>query len=182
MEDFLKKNEYTLKVACLIIAAAFAVMEYVDYRQDIRIEKTIKIYENLYLKNVLPARVSLETLMYSPTSRKELESLLSVRGDPEDIQKKWQQITISILDKAKLNLAFTDYVEFFDVLQTCIDTQLCDQDTAKALFGTNPRDKILMQFYCSYVGYLRAIWQSPSFGEKARKFTNSKCDPSSSFR
>jgi hypothetical protein len=182
LEDFLKTNEYTLKVICLFVAATFAVLEYLDYRQDVRVEKTVKIYENLYLKNVQPARISLETLMYSSDSRKELESLLSIRGGPEEFQKRWRQIPISILSKAKLDSVFIDYVEFFDVLQACIDAQLCDQDTAKVLFGTNPRDKILMQFYCPYVGYLRAIWQSPSFGEKARKFTNSKCELSSPFR
>ncbi len=165
----------------LVVAAIFALIEYADYRRDTRVDKTVTIYENTYLKSLQPSRITLESLMNSPNTIKQLEALLFMKGDPNEIQLKWQQMVIGILDTEQLDSAFVHYVEFFDVLQSCIDSQLCDKDTAEVLFGTNPRDKKIIQFYCSYVGYLRAIWNSPSFGEKAINFTGSSCKPSSAF-
>jgi hypothetical protein len=181
MEAFLKQNEYSIKAIGLVIAAVFALIEYANYRDDLRVEKTIDLYENLYLRNVQPARLSLEKLITSPVTRKQLETLLSVKGGPEEVQKEWQKISIHSLEISGMESAFTDYIEFFDVMQACIDTHICDKDTAKTLFDTNPRDKKITQFYCPYIGYLRAGWQSPDFGEKALQFTDSKCKPSSSF-
>jgi hypothetical protein len=52
MESFLNHSEYTLKVICLIVAGAFAVFEYLDYRQTLRVQEAIRIYKDLYLKAV----------------------------------------------------------------------------------------------------------------------------------
>ena len=124
-----------------VFAGAFAIYQYLDAREDLRVARTLEYVErfNNPGTSVGSARADItRTLWANEPQIRRLRDIL--RALPEEDRAALRyRFTRKILDGGPdsegAQPAVHAIVQFFDALHICIRSELCDKDSAHAFFG-----------------------------------------------
>ncbi|MFD3191887.1 hypothetical protein ACFMPD_16710 [Sedimentitalea sp. HM32M-2] len=157
-----------------IFAAVFAIVQYLQAREDARIEKTLRYVSEFRDAESAPggAGKSVSETLWRNTGQIEQFEILS-SSLPEDRRQDLRRDFIAKLvhgteENPGLRSDIIEIASFFEALAICVDNDLCDRNTAVSYFGEYAT--VFWQNFDVYLKEQREV--VPDFAGGVERFVN----------
>lgn len=121
----------------IVIGTIFAFVQYINLKQNRKIDRTISFIEQFNDNNLSAARVKISNTLRKYES--EIDELNNTPMSQAAAAKVRQKISFSLAqdsnDGAGLETEIDEIIGFFGALEICLKAKICDQPTAKSFFG-----------------------------------------------
>jgi hypothetical protein len=122
-----KQYEELLKIAFVLVTAAWALNEYYSKQEDARTERTIDYVKRFSTGELSSTELKLTQYWADPETLKRLQAL------PEGDKKKFAEFVVDAVEKSLKPEVWREYI-FYNSMATCVSGQLCDPITACNMF------------------------------------------------
>lgn len=136
-----------------LIAAPYAMVQYINARDASRVEQTISMFK---LYNSTPYSTYREKITNSLAQNKD--KILVASKNVDD----FATLQFEMLKQDKVETELLLLLDFFDGVAVCVASELCDNDTAIRLFKPRATD-VVVNFY-QYISVQRATSARQDFG------------------
>jgi hypothetical protein len=127
LKDFwigLGANKEQLTLVFAVIAGGYVLIEYLRNETDANVKRTMEFQARYAQKEILAARLNLESFWLNPESQKQVDA---APGTPAE------KITHVVLSN-KLDGHVFLLADFMGQVATCMEKELCDMPTSCAVF------------------------------------------------
>lgn len=137
-------------VLALIGGGIYAIYQYDTKVKEDRVREVFTFLAKRDQPSLLNARRSVEA-----SFNKAFEQIKVIGNEPksEDRDKRYCELVRGIIESNSLHGEFESIVEFYDTLDVCITTELCDSATARSFFQQDAT-RFSHAFFC-YVQFRR---------------------------
>jgi hypothetical protein len=140
----------------VLVAAIFAIQQYADNSAAEQVNKTLSYIDRFHADDVGDAWEKFEKVF---DDRKE--EIFKVSAGP-DSETQFPLFLQRVMDEQELEIPLNKILEFFDELNICAESKLCDEKTAIRFFGKHAWDfSGLMK---PYILHLREEYHDPTIG------------------
>jgi hypothetical protein len=148
----------------LILGGGFAFYQYLDKVKGDSIKVTLDFLERQHREPFATARRDLLGA-WAPHEEPLLKLLARKDATRDDLQKLVLRVVKSL---ERLTPAIVTTVDFYDSLHVCVQTEICDGPTARALFQEDAR--VFWNLHSPYLEVLREARGDSSFAGYLEEF------------
>lgn len=156
-----------LTVITLVSAAVFGVLEYVDHKHDVRVQRSLDYVERYNQDLYLTLRNRLNDVL-----EKESQTLISTLVDdslsPQQIQRKYSDFINEMIAKHELKSDLRRLLGFHEEVVLCVNAGLCDADVVRSFFSVDAQE--LFRGFYPYVCDQRDKWKNPTISAQIENF------------
>ncbi|SEJ91820.1 hypothetical protein SAMN05518849_11843 [Sphingobium sp. AP50] len=167
----IEQIEVLAKLA-LMIGAVIAAREYFDQRNDMRVTRTLEFASRFDGSEYLGVRQAVGKALAEKARalRTEAEAGTDRPKDPELIAARADKAALALVFGSEGNKGLENEIGqiagFFSSLQVCVDRNICDAETAHAVF-----DAYAKSFWSNFEPYFRDLQRiTPEAGAGLEKF------------
>ena len=156
-----------LGVVTVIAAGAYGLLEYIEHKQGVRVERSLSYVESYRDGNAANAKLSLNQLLAD--KQEELATLLNTGYKKEsDLNRAYADLILQITSKPSVQRNLEIVFSFFEEVAICVERELCDHEVIQSFF-TNEVRGFFNSFY-PYVCSLRKQWKNNTVYLKLEKY------------
>lgn len=147
-----------LSAIIMIIGGVFGIFQYLEHKNDVRIERSMTFVERFQDNTVtLSARKNLSQSIDGKID--ELNALLSNKDlKAEELSALFDAEIVKLVKQDVLTEHLKHIFTFYEQLVYCVEMELCDRDVADMFFETEA--KSLIRTYYPYICYIRKEWHN----------------------
>jgi len=148
-----------ISIAGIVVASIVGYKEYRSYVSNRAIDNSLKHIELFNAKYTMDINKEL-----SRAWNKGYPLLIkALKGrDKQEIANRYSNYVLALIKEGGLEFPLDYIMVFYERVATCVNTKLCDKDTADIFF--KKRGMVFFQKYYPYVCNLRAKWNDPAVG------------------
>lgn len=152
-------------ILAILIGGTFAVYKYLQAGKSDRIKETLAYVERYHKSPMYDVRMKLEDVWV----RHEEQLITKLQGD----DKEYEQFVLKVVSAEKLETDIFAFVSFFESVQACMHTKVCDEVTAKSFFC----DDAVSFFHLHYrfIARERSRRNDPALAEMLERFSKTTC-------
>ena len=156
-----------LTLITLVSAAIFGVLEYVDHKQGVRVQRSLEYVERynqdlyLNLRNRLADVLELE-------DKALIETLVDDSLSAEQVQRKYSDFINKMIVKHKLKSDLRRLLGFHEEVVLCANAGLCDAAVVRSFFTVGAQE--LFKGFYPYVCDQREKWNNPTIAAELENF------------
>lgn len=162
-----------LGILAILFAGAYSLLEYIEHKQTVKIERSLEYVGNFRSGSTAEARLSLNQLLTD-----QHQTLSNILSNKQSSQKQLNhayskfilQLTMTPLIQRQLEVVFS----FFEEVAICVEKELCDKEVIESFFTNEAR--ALFNSYYPYVCSLRRQWNNKTVYLKLENFYLKKSD------
>lgn len=156
-----------LGLVTIFLAGAYTLLEYIEHKQAVRVERSLGYVEHYRDSNTAEAKLSLNQLLVN--NQQTLITLLNNKyTDESELNNAFNKLILAITEtpdvQRNLEIVFT----FFEEAAICSEHQLCDKEVIQSFF-LNDAKSLFNSFY-PYVCQLRKQWKNDTVYLKLQNF------------
>ena len=157
-------------IVSVLSGGVFALVQYFDAKAKERVERTMASFTQFSEPALRQQRILLQRSW--DTMNPQIVRVLTAQGKRQDeINRDYDRLVrASIAGNGDIQSAVIGVMEFLEGVAVCVQHELCDAPSARALFGRD--GKTFFRQYYPYLCELRAKWRDPSIGLKLEEFFN----------
>jgi hypothetical protein len=146
-----------LGVLAVIFAGGYALLEYIEHKQDVKVERSLSYVESYRDGNIADAKLSLnQTLSVHQDSLTQL--LSQANQTSEQLNSAYNQFILQISDDQDVQRNIEIAFSFYEEIAICVERKLCDSEVIQSFFINDAR--ALFNAYFPYVCSLRKEWKN----------------------
>lgn len=159
----LRKPVETFSYILAIIASPFAVVEYLEHKDQNRDAASLAYVVLFQDEQYFSARIELS----KPWLDLDLESLREKNPSKKVLGALGMEKFDEYEDRQKLENSIILITDFFDGIQSCIRVELCSENVVLESLGSDSES--IYNLYSSVLIHLRAKYADPNFGRGLEK-------------
>ena len=140
----------------LLAGGTFAIVQYLDKEQGDRIKASLDLLVRYNDKHVVEARLRLSDVW----SREEEAIAILVRK-PGVAIAEINSFVVTVIKTDQLHTSIDTIVDFYDLVEVCIEKNLCDRTAARALFARGAKSFFMLHY--PFIDQLRISRNDQSF-------------------
>lgn len=156
-----------LTVVTLVSAAIFGILEYVDHKQGVRVQRSLDYVERYNKDLYLDLRNRLADVL-----EQESQTLISTLVDDslsdKQIQRKYYEFINKMIANHKLSPDLRRLLGFHEEVVLCVNAGLCDAAVVRSFFSVDAQE--LFKGFYPYVCNQRDKWKNPTISAQIEKF------------
>jgi hypothetical protein len=167
-----------LSVVAVVFAGGYALLEYIEHKQDVKVERSLSYVESYRDGNIADAKLSLnQTLALHQDS---LTQLLSTPNQTsKQLNNAYTQFILKTTEDQDVQRNIEIAFSFYEEIAICVERQLCDSEVIQSFFINDAR--ALFNAYFPYVCSLRKEWKNDQVYLKLEQYyirsTDDICAP-----
>jgi hypothetical protein len=166
----------TLTAMGLLAGGAFALIEYLEYKERFRIETSLKFVSRFQEEHLLKSRHRLRRAW--DDAYPHISAILRDKTVSQDaINRNYYLFVNSHIKQQQLQSDLEVIMEFLQEISYCVRVHLCEPDVITEFWGREGED--FFSIYYPYICELRRKWNDSSIGEEIEKLflpTSSRSD------
>lgn len=162
--DFLTR---WLTVVTLVSAAVFGVLEYVDHKNDVRIQRSLDYVERYNQDLYLSLRNRLNDVLEQESGRL-IATLVDDSLSAEEIQRRYFEFINEMIVTHNLKSDLRRLLGFHEEVVLCVNAGLCDADVVRSFFSVDAQE--LFRGFYPYVCAQRDQWKNPTIASQVENF------------
>lgn len=151
----------------MVSAAIFGVLEYIDHKQGVRVQRSLDYVERYNNDLYLQLRNRLAEVL-EQESKILVKTLVDDSLTDEQIQRKYFNFINEMIDKHKLKPDLRRLLGFHEEVVLCVKAELCDADVVRSFFTVDAQE--LFRGFYPYVCDQRAKWNNPTIVAETENF------------
>lgn len=156
-----------LGVVTVILAGGYSIIEYIEHKQTVKVERSLTYVANYRGGNTAEAKLSLNQLLIDKNTA--FNNLLSkTYKDNTALSKAYNQLVIEITKEAPVQRNIEILFSFFEEVAICVERELCDSEIIHSFFTNDA--KSLFNSYYPYICLLRKQWKNDTVYLKTERF------------
>lgn len=156
-----------LTVIAVISAGIFGVVEYVDHKAGVRVERSLGYVERYNGNVYLDSRARLDEVLEE--EREALTALLTGEALPsETIPRMYDDYVITMVDKHGIRPVLNRLFGFHEEVVLCANAGLCDASVLQQFFSIEAQE--LFKGFYPYVCEQRNKWHNPALFVRMEHF------------
>jgi hypothetical protein len=156
----------------VVIGGLFGIYQYLEHKSAVRVDRSMAFVERYHGNSMLvEARLKITKSMAKRTSQIN-QILQNPALTAEDLQVKYDNEILKLIDEDKLNGALEQLLTFYEQIILCREMDLCEEDVAAQFFDTDAES--FVNTYYPYICNVRKEWHNPGQYEKITAFYSSK--------
>lgn len=146
-----------LGIGAVVCAGVLAPVEYLDVKQEKRVERTLSYVER-YGDRYADAAAILDEAI--DVQFAQLSSLLTdTTLSAEELSGEYTTFIMTLFADGELRTAMNSVLRFHEELAQCITNHLCDKEVAMSFFSNSAGD--MLRTYYPYICDKRSKWNDP---------------------
>lgn len=146
-----------LGVIAVVFAGAYSLLEYIEHKQAVKVERSLGYVEHYRDSNTAEAKIALNQLLAD--NQQSLSQILNRQDiNQDELSKAYNQFILSVTDKATVQRNLEIAFSFFEEAAICVERELCDSAVIQSFFLNDA--KSLFNSYYPYVCSLRKQWKN----------------------
>lgn len=171
-----RKFEHSIKLVAILVASIFTLNQYFSHLEEGQVKATLEFYKRLSSNPLFSVRMELNEAWESKWPLISAKFSKSKTEQEATLQLKlWKAEVVNFISENKLSSGTAELFDYYNALQICVETKICDKATAESLLKTSGVEFI--QNNCAYIAHMRFDRKDDDFGEKAVSFASSACNP-----
>jgi hypothetical protein len=147
-----------LGIVAVIGAGVITPWEYIDVKQEKRVERTLGYVERYGDGGYMDAAILLDEAIAD--RHDELVAVLQNADLPvREVESAYAGVILDIFQDRELRRAMNSVLRFQEELVQCVVNDLCDRDVALSFFANSTGD--MLRAYYPYICDKRARWRDP---------------------
>jgi hypothetical protein len=169
--DGIDKNRLEKIVSIIGILTTFsgggyAIHEYFESKADDKIRESFQFIERMTSNPIQERWYKLNKKSYD----KQLEEIMNGKNvsENEEIANKATKRVLEIVHENEMETDILLMIDFFSMIQICIEHEICDQEIVKIFIGEDVK-----RFYNSYLAFIlfaRDEYEEPHLANKVEDF------------
>lgn len=156
-----------LGVVAILLAGAYSLLEYIEHKQAIKVERSLSYVEYYRDSSTTEAKLFLNQLLAD--NHQKLVSVLNAKYDDEkNLNNSYNKFIVSITDKPSVQRNLEIAFSFFEEVAICVERELCDKQVINSFFSNDA--KALFNSFSPYVCSLRQQWKNNTVYLKLENF------------
>jgi hypothetical protein len=156
-----------LTVIALVSAAIFGILEYVDHKQDVRVQRSLDYVERYNKDLYLKLRDRLADVL-DQESKTLIATLVDDSLSKEQIQRKYFDFINEMIAKHKLTSDLRRLLGFHEEVVLCVNAGICDAAVVRSFFSVDAQE--LFRGFYPYICDQRDKWKNPTIAAQTEKF------------
>ena len=145
-----------LGIVAVIGAGVVTPWEYIDLKQEKRVERTLSYVERYGDGGYMDSAILLDEAIAD--RHEQLVAVLQNADLPaREIESAYSRVILGIFDDRELRRAMNSVLRFQEELVQCVVNDLCDRKVALSFFSNSTGD--MLRSYYPYICDKRARWQ-----------------------
>ncbi len=147
-----------LGIGAVICAGVLTPWEYMDVKQEKRVERTLAYVERYGDRGYVDSAILLDEAVGDRHT--ELAELLQNTDlSTAELESEYAAIIMDIFQDPNLRIAMNSVLRFHEELVQCVLNELCDRVVALSFFSNSTGD--MLRTYYPYICDKRAKWNDP---------------------
>ena len=155
-------------VAAILSGGLFALNEYLDSKDKVRIEHTLTFMTRWQSAPLYEAQQRINGAWLDAFP--ELKGILTVQDTPARITDACDEFVLRTIKTKSLEGDLAVIVDFFQGLSICAQRAICDESSVRAFFGSYARRFFRLHF--AYITQIRQERNDPSFALDLETFAS----------
>jgi hypothetical protein len=156
-----------LGVLGVIVAGLYGLLEYIEHKQAVRVERSLAYVEKNRTGSTGEARLFLSQLLAK--NQQSLLDILSQSGQTEaELSKAYNDFIVQMAKSAEAQRKLEISFSFYEEIAICVERELCDREVIMSFFGNDA--KSLFNSFYPYVCSLRRQWNNNTVYLKTERF------------
>jgi len=156
-----------LGIVAVIGAGVLTPWEYIDVKQEKRVERTLAYVERYGDNGYVDSAILLDEAVNNRHT--ELTTLLqNTELSRNELEEGYSAIILGIFEDPKSRLAMNSVLRFHEELVQCVLNELCDREVTLSFFSNSTGD--MLRTYYPYICDKRSKWNDPQAFELIEHF------------
>ncbi len=156
-----------LGIGAVVCAGVLTPWEYVDLKQEKRVERTLAYVERYGDSGYVDSAILLDEAINDQHTK--LAGLLQNKNlSTPELESGYSAIILDIFEDPQLRLAMNSVLRFHEELVQCVLNELCDREVAMSFFSNSTGD--MLRAYYPYICDKRSKWNDPQAFELVEHF------------
>jgi len=156
-----------LGVVAILCAGAYGLLEYIEHKQAIKVERSLSYVEHYRDGSTADAKLTLNQILFD--NQQALIQVLSKNNEPQEaLNRAYNELIIKITSNLNTQRNLEIVFSFFEEVAICVERELCDQSVIESFFTNDA--KSLFNSYYPYVCSLRRQWKNDTVYLKLEQF------------
>lgn len=151
-------------IIAIISGGVFGVIEYLDYKKEIRIKNTIDLVNRYHSGHVLESKLRTDKVW------NEMYPSLIELFSTDSSSEAYEGFVLTIINKKNLNSPVSVLMGLFDETVVCIESDICDKETIDRYFLKSGRS--FFNKYYPYICDQRSKWNDETIWVNVQKYYN----------
>jgi len=156
-----------LGVITIFIAGAYSILEYIDHKSSVRVERSLGYVEHYRDSNTAEAKLALNQLLAN-NQEDLIEFLKKSHSSTKALNEEYKQFILSLTNTPNVQKNLEITFSFFEEAAICVERELCDREVIQSFF-INDAKSLFNSFY-PYVCQLRKQWENNTVYLKLENF------------
>lgn len=152
-------------ILAILVGGIFAAYKYIQEAKADRTKETLAYIDRYQKSPMHDVRMKLEDVWI----HHEEQLVTNLRNGEKD----YEQFVLKVIDDEKLEKDVFALIDFFQSVQTCISTKLCDEVTARSFFCADAIS--FFHLHYRFIARERSKRNDPTLAESLEKFSNTTC-------
>ncbi|MDH5393223.1 MAG: DUF4760 domain-containing protein [Gammaproteobacteria bacterium] len=156
-----------LGILAIIFAGAYSLLEYIEHKQTVKVERSLDYVSHLRSGNAAEAKLSLNQLLAD--KQQALGNILNKQYSSEsELNTSYNAFILQITSTPQIQRQLEVAFSFFEEVAICVEKELCDEEVIKSFF-THEAIALFNSYY-PYVCSLRQQWKNKTVYLKLERF------------
>jgi hypothetical protein len=156
-----------LGIGAVICAGVITPWEYIDVKQEKRVERTLSYVERYGDSGYVDSAILLDEAVNNQHA--ELSRLLQNSDlSTAELESGYAMIILDLFKDPKLSLSMNSVLRFHQELVQCVLNELCYRDVSMSFFANSTGD--MLRTYYPYICDKRSKWNDPTAFEAIEHF------------
>jgi len=156
-----------LTVITLVSAAIFGILEYIDHKQGVRVQRSLDYVERYNTDLYLKLRNRLADVL-EQESKTLIATLVDNSLTAEQIQRKYYEFINEMILRHKLKPDLRRLLGFHEEVVLCTNAELCDAAVVRSFFTVDAQE--LFKGFYPYVCDQREKWNNTTIAAEVEAF------------
>lgn len=152
-------------IIAILVGGAFAAYKHLQAGKADSINGTLAYVERYHKSPIYDVRMKLENVWV----RHEEQLITKLQGDDQE----YEQFVLKVVGDEKLEADIFALVSFFESVQTCMHTKVCDEVTAKSFFCGDAVS--FFHLHYRFIARERSRRNDPALAELLERFSKTTC-------
>lgn len=156
-----------LTVITLMSAAVFGILEYIDHKQGVRVQRSLDYVERYNKELYLKLRNRLADVL-EQEGKILVSTLVDNTLSSEQVERRYFDFINDMIARHKLKPDLRRLLGFHEEVVLCVKAGLCDAAVARSFFTVDAQE--LFRGFYPYVCDQREKWKNPTIAAQTENF------------
>jgi len=154
-------------LVALLFGGIFAMIQYLDKERADQVKYSLDFLQKFNSPPVIEARKAV-LAAWTPNRGRLTTALAKYSSEPQ----AYPNVVSEVIETKNLNDPLITLFDFYESLQICVETRVCEASTSSSLFQRDAR--MLFQLHFPFIEEQRKILSDDQFGQKLEIFAMGK--------